>query len=95
MEILYTDDNIEVCLEVCKEISSGPFIHISVRKFTVSKYKCILEVWNDLQDVLSDRGYSRVYAIPPTLHQEKFIKMFGFRNTSVFFDHKNVMVREL
>jgi DNA modification methylase len=94
MRIIYHDGNIKISIEEYPEIPLGSFIHIEIRQFSLSTYKKIHSVWDEIRRYLKSRGDVFVFCLPPK-DKEQFVKHFGFSYTDIIVEGYRIMKREL
>ena len=73
---VYDDDVVEFVLEIHDEI---PLLHCTVKQWSKSKYKHILEVFVELMDALKEQNIDYLFTWSPDLQSAKFARMFGFK----------------
>ena len=80
MEILYSDEDIEITIELIGEDSTC-FGHTLVKSWSLSKYKKYLKIFAIEKEKLRLRGITRVFALPPSEREEKWERLMGFIDT--------------
>jgi hypothetical protein len=95
MEVIYSDDIVDVSIEICPEITTGVFIHTNVKSFSVSKYKRMLVIWANICSKLKEDGWEYVYALPPGKKEEKWETLFGLEFAGLLINKHKLMRRKL
>ena len=95
MRVLCSDEDIEVFAEKSAEITSGVFIHTNVKNFSLSKYKGFMVIWGKLLIQLKAEGWRHLYAVPPGPAEEKWERMFGFKDSGLQVSDYKLMILEL
>lgn len=95
MREFYTDDDIDVLVELDDVFTDGVFIHTNVKNFSVSRMKKFYKVWDGIVERLRLEGWKHAYAIPPSSKEEKWEKMFGFKDTGIEVSCYKLMILEL
>lgn len=91
MKTLYSDEDIDIMEEEVYTIPGAVFLHTNVKQFSLSKYKKIHRVWQQLRKDLASQGYFYVLCVPPSAKEEKWERLFGFEHTGTNIKGKKVM----
>ena len=94
MRIMYHDGNIKISIEEYPELPLGSFMHLEIKQFSLSTYKKIHSVWDEIRRYLRRRGDVYVFCLPPA-NKEQFVKHFGFSDTDIMLEGYRIMKREL
>lgn len=95
MRELYSDEDIDVLVEIDDILTDGVFIHTNVKNFSVSRMKKFYSIWGEILVRLRLEGWKHVYAIPPGSKEEKWEMMFGFKDTGIEVSCYKLMILEL
>lgn len=95
MELIYSDDILDVSIEICPQIKTGVFVHSNVKSFSVSKFKRMLIAWAWVCQTLKEQGWANVYALPPSAKEEKWETLFGMYYTGIKVNKCKLMRRKL
>lgn len=95
MRELYSDEDIDVLAEIDDVFTNGVFIHTNVKNFSVSKMKKFYKIWDGILNQLRAEGWIHVYAVPPGPQEEKWERMFGFKDTGIEVSCYKLMILEL
>ncbi len=89
--ILYQDEDILVTAENEEDIIDGIFIHTKIDSISVSKLKKLKKVWNLLTEQLYSIGVNYIYATPLEEQDEKWERVFGFKDTGLRLEEYKLM----
>lgn len=95
MRLIYEDEDIEVFVESCTDITSGVFIHTNVKQWSLSKYKKFLVVWGCIMTRMRSEGWKHLFAVPPSPSEEKWEMLFGFKDSGLEVSGYKLMILEL
>lgn len=93
-KLIETEDG---CLWIENEVNhllSGIFIHWDIYTWSPSKVKYYKQLWNECIVGKLMNKFGKVYAIPPSEHEEKLIKMFGMKYTGLTFQGNKLYTYE-
>ena len=79
MEILYKDEDAELYIEWCETLN-GYLLHTTIHKWSLSKYKKYLIILGREINKIKEK---EVFAIPLTEQDEKWERLFGFKDTGM------------
>ena len=91
MIILYSDENIDILGEEHEDFPECIFIHSYVKYFSISRYKDIKCIWQDIVQQLKQQEYKYVLCIPPGKKEEKWESKFGFKYLNLDIGDKKLM----
>lgn len=84
MLLLYKDDDIEVTMEWYPTLEAWG-LHTKVKNFSPNKLKKWKKLFAEFLTYMNKQGINKFIAIPPTEKEEKWQKLFGFKDTRKTF----------
>lgn len=84
MYTIYSDENIDINIEIDSDIERGVFIHTHVKKFSLSMYKNTHKVFKEICEELKlHHGVDYILALPPGEKEQKWQEHFGLTYTGI------------
>lgn len=70
-------DNYHIELEYFGENNAEVAIHVNIVKWSSKVYKELIAIWIDMEDLLIETGYTRIFGMLPA-RNKNFAYMFGW-----------------
>lgn len=89
--VLYQDEDILVTAENEEDIIDGIFIHTKIDSITPSRLRRFKNIWKELIEALNSAGIKNIYATPLEIKDEKWERVFGFKDTGLRLEGYKLM----